>query len=44
MTIVLELLCVACLVGFAIIVWWPAALVVVAVAAGFAAWNREVRR
>lgn len=43
-TIFLELLCVAALVTFCVVVWWPAALIVVAVGAGLAAWNREVRK
>lgn len=38
-TIILELLCIAGAVAFCVIVWWPAALLVVSVAAGFAAWN-----
>lgn len=43
-TVVLELLCVISLIGFCLAVWWPAALLVVAGAAGLAAWNREVRK
>lgn len=39
--ILLELLCVASLVAFCIITWWPAALLVIALAAGYAAWNRS---
>lgn len=39
-TILLELLCVAALVAFCVVVWWPAALLVIALAAGFASWNR----
>lgn len=41
MTVFLELVCVVAAVAFCVVVWWPAALLVVAVAAGFAAWNRE---
>lgn len=41
LTIMFEVLAVVALIGFAVIVWWPAALLVVAVAAGFAAWNRS---
>jgi len=40
-TVVLELLCVAAMVGFCVVVWWPSALLVLAVAAGFAAWNEN---
>lgn len=40
-TVLLELLCVGSAVGFCVVVWWPAALLVVAVAAGFAAWNES---
>jgi hypothetical protein len=40
-TILLELLCVVAVVAFCVVVWWPAALLVIALAAGFAAWNRE---
>ena len=40
-TVLFELLAVAAAVGFCVVVWWPAALLVVAVAAGLAAWNRE---
>lgn len=45
-TVLLELLCVGAAIGFCVVVWWPAALLVVTVAAGFAAWNlsREVKR
>lgn len=39
LTVLLELLCVAAAVAFCIVVWWPAALLVVCVASGFAAWN-----
>lgn len=44
--IIFELVAVFALIGFAVIVWWPSALLVVAVAAGFAAWNlsRSVKR
>ena len=41
MTIMFELLAVLALIGFAVIVWWPSALLVVAFAAGFAAWNQS---
>ena len=40
-TILFELLCVAALVAFCVVVWWPAALLVIALAAGFASWNRS---
>ncbi len=40
-TVLFELLCVTALVAFCVVVWWPAALLVVGVAAGFAAWNRS---
>ena len=42
MTVVLELLCVGALVAFCVVVWWPAAFLVVAAAAGLIAWNRTV--
>lgn len=41
MTVLLELVCVLAAVAFCVVTWWPAALLVVGVAAGFAAWNRE---
>lgn len=41
MTILLEVLCVAFVVAFCVVVWWPAAFLVVGLAAGVAAWNRE---
>lgn len=46
MTTLLELICVVAAVAFCVVVWWPAALLVVSVAAGFAAWNanRKVQR
>lgn len=40
-TIFFELVCVVAVVAFCVVVWWPAALLVVGVAAGLAAWNRE---
>lgn len=40
-TIFLELLCVAAMVAFCVVVWWPAALLVVGAAAAWAAWNRN---
>jgi len=45
-TILLELVAVLALVAFAVVTWWPAALLVVALSAGFVAWNlnREGRR
>lgn len=45
-TVLLELVAVLALVAFAVVTWWPAALLVVAFGAGFAAWNlnREGRR
>lgn len=43
-TIALELLCVAALVVFCIFVWPPAALLVVAAAAGWSAWNLNAGR
>ena len=44
MTTLFEVLCVVAMVAFCVVVWWPAALLVVAVAAAYAAWNREGRR
>lgn len=37
--VLFELLCVGSAVAFCVVVWWPAALLVVTVAAGVAAWN-----
>ena len=44
LTVLLELFAVVAVVAFTVVVWWPASLLVVAVAAGFAAWNREGRK
>ena len=43
-TILFELLTVLAAIAFCVVVWWPAALLVVAVAAGYAAWNSSRER
>lgn len=39
-TVLFELITIVSLVAFCVVVWWPAALLVVAAATGLIAWNR----
>lgn len=39
MVILFEVLCVVALIGFCIVVWWPAAFLIFGLACGFIAWN-----
>lgn len=39
MIVLSEVLCVAALVAFCVVVWWPAAILVFGIACGLHAWN-----